>query len=123
MKILFYDGPIKRWSRPTSFTHYNTVDAGAGYTNNVRELEAYQKFWGDNTIVLTNSMVALTHDFGWNQSEKHTDIYFYIESEHDFIRCDRLTFREIREGHNIAKLFMAGEFKEVCDGTMLGIGS
>lgn len=111
MKILFYDGNINRFSRPTSFTHYNIVNAGAGYTNNVQELESYQKLWGDNTIVLTNSIVALDHDFGWNQEEEHTEIYFYIESERDFIRCDRLTSREIREGHNIMKMFMNNEFE------------
>lgn len=110
MKILFYDGPIRFWSRPTSFTHYNTVDAGAGYTNNARELESYQKLWGDNTIVLTNSIIALDHRYGWNEKENHTDIYFYVESKHDFVRCDKLTDREIREGHNIMTLFRGGEF-------------
>lgn len=39
MKILFYDGDIRWWSHPTSFDHYNTVNASGGYTNNKKSLK------------------------------------------------------------------------------------
>ena len=110
MKILFYDGGIRWWSRPTSFTHHNTVNASGGYTNNKKELEAYMGTFGENTTILTNSLVALDHRYGWNKEDGHTDIYFYVESKRDFVRCDELTEREIREGHNIMKMFMNGAF-------------
>lgn len=64
----------------------------------------------DNATILTNSLIALDHRYGWNEKEKHADIYFYIESKQDFVRCDRLTEREIHKGHNIMKMFLNGEF-------------
>lgn len=110
MKILFYDGDIRWWSRPTSFSNYNTLNASGGYTNNIEELNAYMDKFGKDTTILTNSIVALDHRYGWNEKENHTDIYFYVESKHDFVRCDELTEKEIREGHNIMKMFMNGVF-------------
>ena len=65
---------------------------------------------GEYAAIFTNSLVALDHRYGWNEKENHTDIYFYVESKQDFVRCDKLTEREIREGHDIMKMFMNGEF-------------
>lgn len=114
MKILFYDGDIHWWSIPRSlpsnFFNYNRVDALWGYSDNIKTLDLYRKTLGEDTIILTNSIIALDHRYGWNEKENHTDIYFYVESKHDFIRCDELTEREIREGHNIMKMFMNGAF-------------
>lgn len=110
MKILFYDGDIRWWSRPTSFSNYNRLDASWGYTDNIKTLDLYMEKLGEDTIVLTNSLVALDHRYGWNEKENHTDIYFYVESKHDFVRCDELTEREVRRGHNIMKMFMNGAF-------------
>ena len=110
MKILFYDGNIRWWSRLTSFSNYNRLNAAWGYTDNIKELNAYREKFGEDTAILTNSLVALDHRYGWNEKENHTDIYFYVESKHDFVRCDELTEREIREGHDIMKMFMNGDF-------------
>ena len=110
MKILFYDGDIRWWSRPTSFSDYNKLNALGGYTNNIEELDAYMEKLGKDTTILTNSIVALDHRYGWNEKENHTDIYFYVESKHDFVRCDELTEKEIRKEHNIMKMFMNGVF-------------
>lgn len=110
MKILFYDGDIRWWSRPTSFSNYNILSASWGYTDNIKELNAYREKFGEDTTILTNSIVALDHRYGWNEKENHTDIYFYVESKHDFVRCDELTEKEIRKEHNIMKMFMNGAF-------------
>ena len=110
MKILFYDGDIRWWSRPTGFPNYNRMNASWGYTDNIKTLDLYLEKLGEDTVILTNSLVALDHKYGWNKKENHTDIYFYVESKHDFVRCDELTDREIREGHNIMKMFMNGAF-------------
>lgn len=110
MKILFYDGDIRWWTRPSSFSYYNRLNASGGYTNNIKELNAYRDAFGEDTIILTNSLVALDHQYGWNEKENHTDIYFYVESMHDFVRCDKLTDREIRKVHNIREMFMNGAF-------------
>lgn len=110
MKILFYDGSIRRFSRPTNIKYHFPIDASNGYSNNLEDLQSLIKDFNGDPIVLTNSLVALDHRYGWNTKENHTDIYFYVESKHDFVRCDKLTDREIREGHNIMKMFMNGEF-------------
>lgn len=110
MKILFYDGDIRWWACPMSFSNYNRLNASGGYTNNIKALNLYRDKLGEDTTILTNSLVALDHRYGWNKKENHTDIYFYVESKHDFVRCDELAGREIREGHNIMKMFMNGVF-------------
>ena len=110
MKILFYDGNISYWACPSSFSNYNRLSASWGYTDNIKTLDLYREKLDEDTAVLTNSIIALDHMYGWNEKENHTDIYFYVKSKHDFVRCDKLTKREIREGHNIMKLFMGGEF-------------
>ena len=109
MKILFYDGDVRQWCRPATIRHYNTLDAAYGPSNNIEQLEWVRLKYYD-CILLTNSLVSLNHKYGWNKKENHTDIYFYVESKHDFVRCDELTEREIREGHNIMKMFLNGEF-------------
>lgn len=114
MKILFYDGDIHWWaiprSLPSNCSNYNRIDASWGYSDNIKTLDLYREKFGEDTTVLTNSLVALDHRYGWNEKENHTDIYFYVESKHDFVRCDKLTEREIREGYNIMKMFMNGAF-------------
>lgn len=109
MKILFYDGDLRWWVHPANFSNYN-LNASGGYTNNIKELNAYRDAFGEDTIILTNSIVALDHRYGWNEKENHTDIYFYVESKHDFVRCDELTEKEIRKEHNIMKMFINGVF-------------
>ena len=94
MKILFYDGNIRWWSRLTSFSNYNRLSASWGYTDNIKELNAYREKLGEDAIILTNSLVALDHRYGWNEKEHHTDIYFYVKSKCDFVRCDELTEKE-----------------------------
>lgn len=110
MKILFYDGDIRWWACPSIFSNYNRLGASWGYTDNIKALELYREKLGEDSTILTNSLVALDHKYGWNEKENHTDIYFYVESKHDFVRCDELTEKEIRKGHNILKMFMNGVF-------------
>ena len=110
MKILFYVVFILLLLCLTSFSNYDRVSASWGYTDNIKELNAYREKFGEDAAILTNSLVALDHRYGWNKKENHTDIYFYVESKHDFVRCDELAGREIREGHNIMKMFMNGVF-------------
>lgn len=111
MKILFYDGDLRQWCRPTNINHiYHTVlDAAHGPSDNIELLERARLNYYD-CVIFTNSLVALDHRYGWNKKENHTDIYFYVESKHDFVRCDELAGREIREGHNIMKMFLNGAF-------------
>ena len=109
MKILFYDGDIRWLCRPATIKHYNIIDAAHGPSNNIEQLKWLCLNYCD-CILLTNFLAALDHRYGWNEKENHTDIYFYVESKHDFVRCDELTEKEIRKGHDIMKMFMNGAF-------------
>lgn len=110
MKILFYDWNISWWACPSSFSNYNRLDGAWGYTDTIKTLNLYKENLGEDAIILTNSIIALDHKYGWNKKEKHTDIYFYVKSKRDFVRCDKLTEKEIRKRHNIMKMFMNGVF-------------
>lgn len=109
MKILFYDGDIRQWDRPTNISYNYILDAAHGPSNNIERLELVRLNYYD-CVIFTNSLVALDHRYGWNEKENHTDIYFYVESKHDFVRCDELTKKEIRKEHNIMKMFINGAF-------------
>lgn len=109
MKILFYDGDIRQWDRPTNISYNYILDAAHRPSNNIERLELVRLNYYD-CVIFTNSLVALDHRYGWNEKENHTDIYFYVESKHDFVRCDELAGREIREGHSVMKMFLNGAF-------------
>ena len=63
MKILFYDGDIRWWASPTSFSNYNRLNASGGYTNNIKALNLYRDKLGEDTTILTNSLnpLKVTH--------------------------------------------------------------
>ena len=105
----YTDGPIRNWPRPASIEYHFTVDAAYGPADNKAVLLETLHYL-NNAIILTNSLVALDHRYGWNEKEHHTDIYFYVESRQDFVRCDELAGREIRQGHNIMKMYLNGAF-------------
>lgn len=123
MKILFYDGSLHNFfndvtQRPDIMHHYLhpaeahvMVDADDGPTANYKKLKELSEE-DFPYYILTNSLVALSHVFGWNDKEKHTDIYLWREKYKDFIRCDRLTLKDIREAHNIEKMYMSDAFDE-----------
>ena len=77
MKIYFYDGRlsdvigIKIGDKP-----YLVVDASSGPKSNIEYLENLRRQNRTDDIVLTNSIIALSTQYGWNFKENHIDIYF-----------------------------------------------
>ena len=113
MKIYFYDGQLKNASFPYDLYLVNErmisiIDARFGPKDNIKRLEELQK--RKEQYILTNSLVALSHAYGWNWVENHTDIYLWVEKQHKYVRLDELTDREIRCAHNIEKMYLAGVF-------------
>ena len=106
MKIYFEDGEL---NKPNSiyFTYDYMVDARYGYTNNAALLGCINCLNNDASVY-TNSIIALDNKFAWNNELKAPEIYLVREDE--FIRIDKLTNRELKEGNNIMKMYMAGEF-------------
>lgn len=113
MRIFFYDGLLDAAPVPQC-EHYELVDAKYGPDCNRIRLEcsliSSRNIECSNFAIVTNSILALDHAYGWNHSENHTDIYLYVVPLKDYVRIDKLTEKELREGHNIAKMYLAGIF-------------
>lgn len=108
MKIYFEDGELNR-SISLTFDYDRVVDAKYGFTDNVRALNAIQ-FYDNESSVYTNSLVALDNRLAWNKELKVPEIYLFRDGKP--VRVDELTNRELREGHNILKMYISGEFRE-----------
>lgn len=107
MKIYFEDGALHR---PNSkYLKYNyLIDARYGYTHNASLLGCIKDL-DYEASVYTNSVIALDNKFAWNEALKVPEVYLVVEDE--FVRIDSLTDRQLREGHDIMRLYIAGEFK------------
>ena len=106
MKIYFEDGEL---NRPISITfdYDRVVDAKYGFTHNDMMLDGI-KCYDNNASVYTNSLVALDNRLVWNEELGVPEIYLWRGNE--FVRIDKLTNRQLKEGHNIMKMYIAGEF-------------
>ena len=107
MKIYFYDGDLEDWSD----NPLEKIDAKHGPSANLRLLQVL--YVVNTEQVITNSLVALSHEYGWNHHENHTDIYLWIDELHRFIRIDMLVKKDIKWAHNIEKMYLAGAFQYV----------
>lgn len=113
MKILFYDGYLdENIVNVETFIKYRifvVINAAMGPRKAQKYFQEHSEQYPD-AVVLTNSLISLTHDFGWNKAENRTDIYFWSESKRDFVSADELTNKEIRKESNILHMFMSGVF-------------
>lgn len=109
MKIYFEDGQLRPNNqlpiKPDFF-----IDASNGISS-VLELLDYLRDNNKNYIIYTNSIAAFQNQYAWNKELQVPDIYIRAGEYMLFTRIDKLTNRELREGHNLAKLYIAGEFE------------
>lgn len=114
MNVYFYDGPLSEAPAVELVDKSRYIDAGDGPTANLSALAFLTTYAESNGSfemnVLTNSILALDHEYAWDEIENHTAIYLYVRKLQKYIRIDRLTEKELREGHNIAKMYLAGAF-------------
>lgn len=106
MKIYFEDGELHR-PNSINFKYRYIVDAGSGYSRN-DSLLRFIKFIDNDASVYTNSIIALDNRLAWNEKLKVPEIYLIRDDK--FVRIDELTARELREGHDIMKMYISGEF-------------
>lgn len=113
MKIYFEDCsrvhfiPLFKECRRTTFI----VDAKDGVSNNIERLETLLQNNRDLTIH-TNSLLAFSNRYAWNKNLGVPEIYIRVGKTREFVRIDKLTNRQLKWGHNLAKMYLAGEFKE-----------
>lgn len=108
MKIYFEDSQLcSKLQRPhdTQFT----LDATYGPSENIKFLDMLNES-NPNAVIYTNSIFAFSNTYAWNPVEKVPEVYIRAGEHMIFIRIDKLTTRELREGHNLKKMYLSGEF-------------
>lgn len=108
MKIYFEDSQLcSKLQRPhdTQFT----LDATYGPSENIKFLDT-MKDSNPDAIIYTNSIFAFSNTYAWNPIEKVPEVYIRAGEHMIFTRIDKLTVRELREGHNLKKMYLSGEF-------------
>ena len=112
MKIYFEDGKLDNIALvkfETGCKFDFTVDAANGYSFCEDRFEISAHFH-PNCAIYTNSLVALSNKYVWNEELGVPELYLRHKDTLQFTRVDALTTRELRQGHNLMKMYMAGEF-------------
>lgn len=111
MKIYFEDGLLK-WDDYSKFIddydYVVRVNAMEGPNMCIKFLDHFKGKYPDCTIY-TNSIFAFSNKYAWNSRLKIPEIYIRDEND-EWTRIDELTNRELKQGHNLAKMYIAGEF-------------
>lgn len=108
MKIYFEDSQLcSKLQRPhdTEFT----LDATYGPSENIKFLDMLNES-NPNAVIYTNSIFAFSNTYAWNPVERVPEVYIRAGEHMIFTRIDKLTTRELREGHNLKKMYLDGDF-------------
>lgn len=108
MVVYFEDGKlidIKQLPVPVDYV----IDATDGVNANINLLDLLNQ--NKDLTIYTNSIFAFNNLYVWNERLKVPEVYIRAGEHMLFTRIDKLTNRELREGHNIAKMYVAGEFE------------
>lgn len=109
MKIYFEDGYLETDLSFLMVEVDSIVDVTSGVSFNINTLDNLIRRNSD-CVVYTNSIFAFNNTYAWNKELKVPEIYIRAGKNMIFTRIDKLTNRELREGHNLAKLYVNGEF-------------
>lgn len=108
MKIYFEDGELVS-SGYLPIDRYIVVHAASGVHTNIKVLNDIKEY-DPNAAVYTNSIFAFSNDYAWNEELKVPEIYIRAGEHMLFTRIDKLTEKELRRTHNLAKMYVAGAF-------------
>lgn len=107
MKVYFADGTMNKHLMKGIYGKRAVVSSLHGLFECKKDLEHYQEF---GYVVMTNSPLALDNKYVWNEELGVPELY--LHSNGKWVRVDKLTDRKLTQGHNLFKLYMAGEFTE-----------
>lgn len=111
MKVYFEDGKLINTNQLPIKPDY-IVKAEEGVSANINNLDNIYHI-NPNCVIYTNSIFAFSNRYAWNEELKTSEIYIRAGEHMVFTRIDNLTGRELREGHNLAKLYVSGEFDDL----------
>lgn len=108
MKIYFEDGKLVNLKRLPVIPDY-VVDASDGVSENINLLS---NLYSNNhdCVIYTNSIFAFSNRYAWNENLKLPEIFIRDNLHGLFTNITNLTNRELREGHNLGKMYVNGEF-------------
>ena len=109
MRIYFEDGRLEN----PPFCDY-AKDAAEGMRANISKLDIIKEKEPDS-VIYTNSIFAFCNTYAWDNELNRPEIYIR-DSSGEFKNITEFTGRQLKEGHNLAKLYIAGEFKrkDIC---------
>ncbi|MBQ8234430.1 MAG: hypothetical protein IJZ36_02455 [Bacilli bacterium] len=106
----FYNEVIYKTSESLIVYDINASCGVSACINSARYLLAQNK---SNIIIYTNCLELFNNRYAWNDELKVPEIYIRHKDTREFVRIDTATERELKEGHNLARLYLAGEFSSV----------
>ena len=111
MRIYFEDGPL--------IVNYTMIlppeepdvilDAAEGASHCINVLDDLLRNHKD-CVIYTNSIFAFSNHYAWNEKLQLPEIYMR-DRNGVFTNITKFTNRILREGHNLAKLYVGGEFQ------------
>ena len=109
MRIYFEDGGLRNGEEQRLGCDIS-IDAGDGYSNNNRILEILDKktFDRNRVSVYTNSLVAISNSYCWNDETNRPEIYFRSPKTGDFVHVYELTNAKIRRSQNLLAMYRSG---------------
>ena len=112
MKIYFEDGRLLDGIAPTEAIYISSAEGSNHSFNFAKYL---QTIYTDNVSIYTNDIIVLLNasELGWNGDT--FDIYLR-NNNNEWKLLKDLTNRELRQGHNIYRLWFAGEFEDKLKG-------
>ena len=114
MKIYFEDG-ILRSARQLPFPYPHVIEASRGITNNKMMLDWLKESHKD-AIVYTNSLVAISTQYCWNERLQVPEFYVRAGEHLVFTRVDELTLGDFDNMKNILKVYIQEQFGDLLIG-------
>ena len=131
MKILYYDGNLKKlasndgfcyWHWPISIITRRTelggwppvgrsavwINAEEGYLANIQALGKLLATNPDCTVV-TNSVAALSNVYGWDKENNKPNIFIHKDGR-GFVNIEKLYEGKMRSSQNIFAMYQSGVF-------------
>ena len=109
MKVLFYDGEVERFysdimngieERVSPYPdHVWFINAKYGPKKNEEALDEsldLDQTRGLNVVVVTNSLVALSNKYCWDQRTGRCELYIFCPDREWFVNAQELTEKEIK---------------------------
>lgn len=108
MIIFFEDGSINN-SLLIDGKEVFKIDAAFGVTINYNMLLAIDKEMDFDTRVYTNSIIALSNRWCWDEQSEVPQVYIR-NADHKWEHITHFTNRQLKQGHNLEKMYRSGEF-------------